>query len=167
RGLLAVRTGGHNSTSMPTGHAAHYLGVARDYVAQWQQKAQDTGHLRLAYDQPGTWSLKYNGYPDTLLGLGLVPAAEAAWYLAHRSQFGVPLDLRHSYTKTDWEMWTVAWQHANPAIRDALIADVYRFANTTSSRVPFTDWYDTINGRQVGFQARPVIGGVFALLTVR
>jgi hypothetical protein len=150
--------------------AAHYVGVARDYITRWQQKAQDGTHLRLAYDQPGTWSLKYNGYPDTLLGLHLVPdpvaTEEADWYLAHRNQFGVPLDLRHSYTKTDWELWTAAWQHGDPAIRDALIDDVYLFANTSPSRVPFTDWYDTVSGRQVGFQARPVIGGVFALLTV-
>lgn len=150
--------------------SAHYLGVARSYIAQWATMAQDGTNLRLAYDQPGTWSLKYNGYPDTLLGLGLVPASiateEANWYLRHRNQFGVPLDLRHSYTKTDWEMWTAAWQHANPVIRDALIDNVFEFANSSTSRVPFTDWYDTIAGRQIGFQARPVIGGIFALLTV-
>jgi hypothetical protein len=29
-----------------------------------------------------------------------------------------------------------------------------------------TDWYDTVANRQVGFQARPVVGGFFALLTV-
>jgi hypothetical protein len=150
--------------------SAHYLGVARNYIAQWATMAQDGTNLRLAYDQPGTWSLKYNGYPDTLLGLGLVPASvateEANWYLKHGNQFGVPLDLRHSYTKTDWEMWTAAWQHTNPTMRNALIDDVYLFANTSPSRAPFTDWYDTISGRQVGFQARPVIGGIFALLTV-
>ena len=153
--------------------SAHYLGVARNYIAQWATMAQDTSgtNLKLAYDQPATWSLKYNAYADLLLGLNLVPAAvtaqEARWYLAHRNQFGVPLDLRHSYTKTDWEMWAAAWQHDNAPIRDALISDVYGFANTSTSRVPFSDWYDTISGRQVGFQARPVIGGVFALLTVR
>src|SRR5207248_10516220 len=105
------------------------------------------------------------------LGLGLITASvtnqEAAWYAAHRNQFGVPLDLRHSYTKTDWELWAAAWQRDNAAIRDALIQDVFDFANTTPSRVPFTDWYDTISARQQGFAARPVIGGVFALLSLR
>ncbi|HWC78915.1 MAG TPA: DUF5127 domain-containing protein [Pseudonocardiaceae bacterium] len=153
--------------------AAGYLATAKNYIGQWVTKATDTGgkNLKLAYDQPGTWSLKYNGYPDQLLGLGLVPdtvaADESAWYLAHRNKFGVPLDLRHSYTKTDWEMWTAAWQHTRPEIRDALISAVYEFANTSTSRVPFSDWYDTISGRQSGFQARPVIGGIFALLSLQ
>ena len=153
--------------------SASYLATAKNYIGQWVTKATDTGgaNLKLAYDQPGTWSLKYNGYPDQLLGLGLVPdsvaAAEAAWYLKHRNQFGVPLDLRHSYTKGDWELWTAAWQHARPEIRDALIDDVYDFVDKSTSRVPFSDWYDTISGRQNGFQARPVIGGVFALLSLK
>lgn len=152
--------------------AKNYLSTARNYIAQWAVKAEDatSTNLKLAYDQPGTWSLKYNGYPDTLLGTGLISASiaaqEATWYLAHENQYGVPLDLRHSYTKTDWELWTAAWQHNNKQISQHLIADVYDFANTSTSRVPFSDWYDTISGRQVGFQARPVIGGVFALLSL-
>ena len=176
KGIIGI--GAMSQIATAAGNAAdasHYLGVARGYITQWAAMAQDNpasgspAHLKLAYDQPGTWSLKYNGYPDALLGLGLVPASvaaqEAAWYAAQENQFGVPLDIRHSYTKTDWELWTAAWLRGQP-IRDFLISSVYNFADTTPSRVPFTDWYDTVNDRQVGFQARPVIGGVFALLTL-
>jgi hypothetical protein len=42
-----------------------------------------------------------------------------------------------------------------------LFAPAYRFANESPSRVPLTDWYDTKNGKQVGFQARSVVGGIF------
>jgi hypothetical protein len=155
-----------------TADAASYLATARSYIAQWAQKATDSSgdHLKLAYDQDGTWSLKYNGYPDRLLGLGLVPdsvaAQEADWYLSRAATYGVPLDLRHSYTKADWEMWTAAWLSQHPEIRDLLISSLYEFANTSSSRVAMTDWYDTENDSQVGFQARPVVGGFFALLTL-
>jgi Domain of unknown function (DUF5127)/Domain of unknown function (DUF4965)/Domain of unknown function (DUF1793)/Domain of unknown function (DUF4964) len=155
-----------------TTDAAHYLGIARDYIAQWQTKATDTtGQLKLAYDRPGTWSLKYNGFADTLLGLNLIPAAvtaeEGNWYLKHRNQFGTPLDLRHSYTKADWALWTAAWQHDHPSVRDAFVNDVFDFVTSSGSRVPFTDLYDTISARQSGFQARPVVGGIFSLLALQ
>jgi hypothetical protein len=152
--------------------AASYLATAKDYIAQWQTKSQDVSgkHLKLAYDQDGTWSLKYNGYADRVLKTGLVPASvaseEAAWYLTRRATDGIPLDLRHGFTKADWEMWTAAWLKDHPATRDALITGLYTFADTTASRVPMTDWYDTVVNRQSGFQARPVVGGFFALLTV-
>jgi hypothetical protein len=152
--------------------ATAYLAKAKDYIGQWQAKATDsTGkHLKLAYDQDGTWSLKYNGYADAVLGLGLVPASvarsEADWYVSRAATDGVPLDIRHGYTKGDWEMWTAAWLKDHHEIRDLLIAGLYTFANTTGQRVPMTDWYDTVINRQSGFQARPVVGGFFALLTV-
>ncbi|MFF3910276.1 glutaminase domain-containing protein [Streptomyces sp. NPDC001848] len=150
--------------------AARYRSTARDFIGQWAAKGQDAQkHLRLAYDQPGTWSLKYNGYPDRLLGLGLLPGSvaqeEADWYLGQVNQFGVPLDDRHAYTKGDWEMWTAAWLAGHP-VSDYLVGALYDFVHTSPSRVPFTDWYDTVSNRQVGFQARPVVGGVFARLSL-
>ncbi|MEV6609393.1 DUF5127 domain-containing protein [Kutzneria sp. NPDC051319] len=173
KGIVAIGAMSQIATAAGnTADAAHYLNVAKDYIAQWRAKATDaTGQLKLAYDRPGTWSLKYNGFADTLLGLDLIPAAvtaeEGTWYLQHRNQFGTPLDLRHSYTKADWALWTAAWQHDHPAVRDAFVNDVYDFVTTSASRVPFTDLYDTISGRQSGFQARPVVGGMFALLALR
>jgi hypothetical protein len=49
-------------------------------------------------------------------------------------------------------------------LRQYFIDALYKFANTSGSRVPFTDWYDTISDQQVGFQARPVMGGLFSIL---
>jgi glutaminase A-like protein/uncharacterized protein DUF5127/ricin-type beta-trefoil lectin protein len=150
----------------------HYLGVARGYISQWAENAKDSSgsHLRLAYDQDGTWSLKYNGYPDLLLGLDLVPDAtaytEASWYQSQAGAYGVLLDPRNNYTKADWEIWTAAWL-ANHPVRDTLINGVFNFANVTSGRVPFSDWYVVATADHQGFQDRPVIGGVLSLLNKR
>lgn len=152
--------------------SAHYLAVAKDYIGQWVTKATDSSgsHLKLAYDQDGTWSLKYNGLADKILGLGLVPASvaatEAAWYLKHANTYGVPLDIRHTYTKGDWEMWTAGWLVDHPDASSLLVESVYEFADSSPSRAPMTDWYDTVSDRQSGFQARPVVGGFYSLLAL-
>jgi hypothetical protein len=152
----------------------YYAAKARAYIATWTSMGQNSGstHLKLTYDGADTtWSLKYNGYPDRLLGTNLVPpsvaAQEAAWYLQNQHTYGVLLDPRNQYTKTDWELWTAAFLAAHPDARDMLVAKAYLFANTSGSRVPFTDWYDTNSGNQQGFANRPVIGGLLALLTLR
>lgn len=153
--------------------SATYLSTAKSYITQWSMKSQDSAetHLKLAYDgDDTTWSLKYNSYPDRLLGLGLIPAAtlaeETAWYAQQKATFGYPLDSRHSYTKADWELWTAAGV-GDPVLRQGLVDTLYQFANQTPSRVPFTDWYDTVAGTQSGFQARPVIGGLYSLMTLK
>jgi hypothetical protein len=153
-----------------TSDAGHYLAVARGFASQWVTLAQDSSgtHLKLAYDQDGTWSLKYNGFADRLLGLDLVPtgvaAQEAAWYVSKAGTYGVLLDPRNNYTKTDWELWTAAWLADHADARSMLVNGVYGFANSSPSRVPFTDWYVVATGAQQGFADRPVIGGTFALL---
>jgi hypothetical protein len=45
-----------------------------------------------------------------------------------------------------------------------LIDGVYDYATSTPQRVPFSDLYNVSDGTQNGFSARPVQGGMFALL---
>jgi hypothetical protein len=131
--------------------------------------AIDGDHYKLAFDKPGTWSQKYNLVWDQILGLNLFPArvrqTEIAFYLEHLNRFGLPLDIRADYTKLDWEIWTAtladAPQAGNPDPFAALMAPIGRWINEGPSRVPLTDWYDTKNGRQITFQARSVVGGVY------
>jgi hypothetical protein len=150
--------------------AARYRGISRSYASQWVSLSQDSSgsHLKLAYDQDGTWSLKYNGFPDRLLGLDLVPvgvaAQEAAWYQARAGAYGVVLDPRNAYTKGDWELWTAAWLADHTTIRNTLVDGVYGFAANTPQRVPLSDWYVVASAVQQGFADRPVVGGMLALL---
>ena len=146
---------------------ASYYSTARSYISQWVSKGEDPSgpYLDLAYGSAATWSLKYNGFPDKLLGLNLVPTGvrvqEASWYQSHAGSYGVILDPRHTYTKADWELFTAAFLADQP-VRNTLISGVYGFANGTGNRVPFSDWYDVGSAAQQGFQNRPVVGAMFA-----
>ena len=44
---------------------------------------------------------------------------------------------------------------------DALIAPIAAYLNETPSRVPFSDWYETVTGEYCHFIARSVQGGIF------
>ncbi len=144
--------------------ASAYRQAAQAMADEWVGMADDGDHSRLAFDKPGTWSQKYNLVWDTLLGLGLfspeVARREVAFYKTRQNVYGLPLDSRSEYTKLDWIVWTATLAE-NPADFAALTEPLYAWAGETPTRVPLTDWYWTTDGKQVGFQARSVVGGLY------
>ena len=162
-----VALGAYGQLADRLGHkeqAAGYLALAREFAQKWQQLAAEGDHYRLAFDKPGTWSQKYNLVWDRLLGLNLFPAEvarkEIAFYLTKQNAYGLPLDNRRDYTKLDWVLWTATLAE-NRTDFEKLVAPAYKFTNESPSRVPLTDWYDTVTAKQQGFQARSVVGGLF------
>ena len=142
--------------------ADKYAAKAKEMAVKWEQDARDGDHYRLAFDRPDTWSQKYNIIWDKMWGLNLFPnnviEKELKYYLTKQNPYGLPLDSRKEYTKSDWIMWTAAMSDDLDTFQQ-FIDPLYKYVDETVSRVPLSDWHHTDSGEWVGFRARSVIGG--------
>jgi hypothetical protein len=159
-----------------------YMSLARDMALDWEKRASNgDGSYRLAFDRPGTFSMKYNIVWDKLLGTGIMPKtvieSEIASYRARTHMYGLPLDNRQPYTKSDWLIWTATLAE-NRETFEEIVEPLWNAYNSMESRVPMTDWYYTITGQhkaymsssgaaekiEKSFRNRTVVGGHFIKL---
>ncbi|QDS74035.1 hypothetical protein FKW77_009079 [Venturia effusa] len=93
--------------------------------------------------------------------------AQSSWYGIVMQKYGLPLDSRHLYTKSDWEFEAAAV--AGPEVRKEILDRVSKWVNETSTDRPLTDLYETEgDGGFPGpnFMARPVVGAHFSFLAL-
>lgn len=148
--------------------ADHLMKKAREYAASVITRAVNSdGSYRLSYDKPETFSLKYNAVWDKLWGTELFPEkfyrGEMTRYKKELLPYGVPLDSREAYTKSDWLVW-VASLAENQTDFDQLIHTLWLSYHTMRTRVPMTDWYYCDTSHMVSFRHRSVLGGLFIKL---
>ncbi|PLB52927.1 DUF1793-domain-containing protein [Aspergillus steynii IBT 23096] len=159
--------------------------------------SRDQTHAKLAYDWYGSWSTIYNLYADAQLCFhldgtdisprdnsqspltpppskktGFIPRhiyqRQSIWYHNVRQKYGLPLDSRHLYTKTDWEFFSMAV--VSKPVRSEILESVAKWINETVTDRPLTDLHNTEgDGGFPGpnFFARPVVGGHFAFLALQ
>ncbi|KOS22950.1 hypothetical protein ESCO_003469 [Escovopsis weberi] len=174
KGIIALEAMGQIAKLTGTTPAQNYSAIAQDYLEFWNihgiNHAASPPHTELQYDNGDSFGLLYNIYPDKLLKLGLLPQSlydqQSDFYFSKQSTYGVILDTRSTQTKLDWEFWVAAT--SKPDTKSMLISKIARWINTTTTWRALTDLYDATTGGYPGnqFTARPVVGGVFALLAL-
>lgn len=145
--------------------ALQYHEKAADMAKDVYARAFEKDHTRLTFDgAQETWSLKYNAVWDLIFGSGFLTddfyRTETAQYRRMCKTYGVPLDSRESYTKSDWMIWAATMDPDKKAVEE-FASHILKFLEESPDRVPFSDWYWTEDGRQRGFQNRTVQGGLF------
>lgn len=163
KAILGIAAFGQILQALGQGEKAEaYFRQAKEMMESWLVRADAGGYTRLAFGGSG-WSMKYNLVWDKLLGLDLIPDAfyekEIASYLPRMERYGLPLDSRAPYSKTDWILWTAAMAPEEDFPK--FVAPVADYLRQTDTRVPFSDYYDTETGRYEKFIARSVQGGLF------
>ncbi len=122
--------------------------------------SRDGTHAKLAYTWFGSWTTLYNLFSDSLLCFHLPPNAtpeparaqkaisepatskngfvsdriykiQSDWYHNVRQRYGLPLDSRHLYAKSDWEFFAVAV--ASKQVREEVVQSIALWVNETST----------------------------------
>lgn len=142
-----------------------YRSEAEKMAQNWMETALNAdGTSNLAFDRPNTFSMKYNMVWDRVWKTGLFTQKfmdnEIADNMKHFNEYGMPLDSRADYTKSDWIVWTASMASSDKAFAD-YIAPLWKAYDESATRVPMSDWYDTVTARWVSFRHRSVQGGLF------
>lgn len=146
--------------------AQEYAEKAKKFAFEFKNIVGE-GIMPLAYGQENSYSLKYNILFDKLFGFSLIGQdvceREVSYYIEKNERYGVPLDTRKDYTKSDWILWCAALTDDKDKAH-ALYAPILAYLSESASRKPFGDWYDTKTGLIEHFFNRTVQGGIFAPL---
>lgn len=160
------------------GEYERLLAVVKKMAESWVKRAANAdGSYRLAFDWQNSFSMKYNIAWDKLFGTEIMPkevlSSEFSSYAKHMNDYGLPLDNRADYTKSDWYIWTGVLADGKEDF-EKFIEPLWDSYNETASRVPMTDWYMTTtalhraygssSGLRKSFRNRTVVGGHFMKL---
>ncbi|RAK98793.1 DUF1793-domain-containing protein [Aspergillus ibericus CBS 121593] len=162
-----------------TGRAEYSrIGQARAdlFFTQGRGTDEEKTHFVLQYpDKPASWKIPYNLYPDVLLDLQTFPKGAyemgSTFFKSVRAEYGVPLDNRQDWAKSDWNMWLAGTMDSST--RAEFVDDLWTFMTNGKHNWPFSDRYVATSskgnspGVPVLCRARPTVGGHFALMALQ
>ena len=142
----------------------NFMETAKAYADNLVSHCGDGEYLPFSLDKTDSWSLKYNLVWDELFKFNLFDRkyfkGESEKYLSELNAYGVPLDHRKSFTKTDWMLWAACLDETGKSV--GLFSErILNYLAMTKDKTCFSDWIDTKEAKQSGFDHRTVQAGLW------
>lgn len=142
-----------------------FIALAKDYADELCKVCEWSGsHLPFSVGKKDSWSLKYNLVWDKIFAFGLFDKAlykaESDKYIERLNAYGVPLDYRKDFTKTDWMLWAACLDDTFKNV-DIFSGRILAYLADTKDRNCFSDWVETKTPKQRGFSHRTVQAGLW------
>ncbi len=141
-----------------------YFETAKKYADELCEISRAGKYLSFSVGNEKSWSLKYNLVWDMLFKFHLFPkeiyAGESEKYRAQLNRYGVPLDNRKDFTKTDWMLWASCLDESGENTK-LFSSCIVKYLEDTQDRNCFTDWYETKVPEERGMNHRSVQAGLW------
>ena len=142
----------------------NYMQTAKAYADNLVSLCGDEDYLPFSLDKKGSWSLKYNLVWDEIFKFNLFDKkyykGESEKYIKELNAYGVPLDHRKTLTKTDWMLWAACLDESGKSV--GLFSEkILNYLALTKDKTCFSDWIDTKEAKQWGFDHRTVQAGLW------
>lgn len=142
-----------------------YSAKAKEYAQELCRVCGNkTAYLPFSIDNKDSWSLKYNLVWDRVYDFGLfsdeIYKAETLLYRQKLNKYGVPLDFRKDFTKTDWMLWAACLDETMENV-ELFSEKIVAYLADAQDKTCFSDWIETKKPKQKGFDHRTVQAGLW------
>lgn len=141
-----------------------YFETAKKYAEDLCGISRVKDYLTFSIGKEESWSLKYNLVWDILFKFNIfdkeIYKGESEKYRDELNEYGVPLDYRKDFTKTDWMLWASCLDETGENIK-TFSSSIVKYLADTQDKNCFTDWYETKTPKERGMNHRSVQAGLW------
>ena len=169
KSVLAIATFAKLLDKTGLGDGKSYRAKAEELADVLNVKADRGDRYAIVLDKQEGWSTKYNLVWDKIFDLNLfgkeVLEKELAYYETKMNKYGLPLDYRNTYCKSDWMIWaaTLGDKETLSRYSDVLV----KMLAESTMALPYPDLFETVATRfdprsgKRPMYARTVQGGMW------